>query len=191
MAKKIYPEGGNVIMETKQIAVEDLMVDYTYQRQQRAGFLKREKFDEKMASSITVSRRNDGTYWVLDGGHRTALAKKDGVSRLRAVVISGLSLSDEAKLFYDLNKKTNRPTSLETYRAGLIFSESVKKIDAIVRGVGCIVGDSKRKNETVIPVRLFLCRVPGVGGAGAAVDRRGALDARRRAWRRAAHRSGS
>lgn len=56
-----------------------------------------------MVGTITVSRRLDGTLFVMDGAHRTCAARERGVAELPALVYDGLTRAQEAAMFAGLN----------------------------------------------------------------------------------------
>lgn len=83
-----------------------------YQREPASAFIKRQlsKFDERLLGTVVVSKRDDGTYWVIDGLQRkeivTALFGPN--YQLRAEVHEGLTEEDEANLFHALDTQRQR-----------------------------------------------------------------------------------
>lgn len=80
---------------------------------QRAEGVNQRKIDKMTASwdagrvgTISISERKDGARFVIDGAHRVTAARELGINELPAVVHSGLSSADEARLFYGLNDFT-------------------------------------------------------------------------------------
>jgi hypothetical protein len=64
-------------------------------------------WDFNQCNVIAVSKRADGSLWILDGKHRLTAAIMRGVPRLPARVFTGLTYQQEAALFVELNKKRN------------------------------------------------------------------------------------
>lgn len=105
------------------VNISDLRVDERYQRDIKDSWLKQltRDFDQMLLGVITVSRRKDGSLYVVDGNHRRLAAKENGMDYIVADVREGLSLEKEAELFYKLNtgqRKTNYNENLRALIAG-------------------------------------------------------------------------
>ena len=108
------------------INVADLNTDRTYQRPLRKTYKKiAAQFDPLLLSTITVSKRLDGTYWILDGQHRVAAAKELGIPTLDALIYSGLTLEEEAYIFSMQNHNKIKVNTYELYHAGKLNRTSV------------------------------------------------------------------
>lgn len=107
----------------------DIKVDTRYQRGLNLAQVERiaSQFDPGAFGTITVSRRNDGSLWVLDGQHRLAALQHMnwGDQRVPCIVYDGLSLDDEAKLFYSPQMTRRALTPMERFRARLILGDPV------------------------------------------------------------------
>lgn len=66
-----------------------------------------DNWDENAAKGVLVSRRADGTLFVIDGQHRREAQWQRGgpQQRVHCIVVAGLSLADEAALFVKINTK--------------------------------------------------------------------------------------
>lgn len=73
-----------------------------------------DNFDPKQLQPIVVSHR-DGCYYIVDGDHRTAAVRiKFGREHLmNCMVVEGLTETEEAKLFIDLNKNRKPLTAVD------------------------------------------------------------------------------
>jgi hypothetical protein len=92
------------ITKVEDLNVNSLQVDQAYQRTPTSNVNSIvENFDEKLLGTIHVSRRSDGSLWVVDGQHRVAACKAVGRRTVRCMVHEGLSADDEAALFVGLN----------------------------------------------------------------------------------------
>lgn len=125
----------------EQIRVDQLNIDHNYQRPVSPTMVNRivKAFDSRLFGIITVARRDDGTYWVLDGQHRVAALIKMGKGHIAVPceVLTGLSMEDEARVFHlrNANKKTMTPQ--EKFRGALSAGdERAIRIDAAVRAAG-------------------------------------------------------
>ena len=86
------------------IAVEKLQVDLAYQpslAQSRVNSIA-SNFDPDLLQAITVNVRTNGAWYVIDGQHRVAAIKKLGLLSVKAWMFYGLSVAEEASLFYKL-----------------------------------------------------------------------------------------
>lgn len=137
------------------VRAEEILVDDSYQRQcfdeVRARRIGRE-YDERRFGFPLCSRRGDGKLYVVDGQHRVRGVVLEGYgSRVIAVhVVDGLSVEEEAELFWLLNGSPDRSRGVkayDNYRARLCFGEaSASEVDAIVAGVGLRVGPAPSTN---------------------------------------------
>jgi hypothetical protein len=100
------------------LPISALHFDQTYQR----GL--RNKFAERLANNWStlalglplVSRREDGTLYVVNGQHRVAAANLMGLEDMVCLVVSGLSARDEADLRLHGNVQLAE-NSLERFKA--------------------------------------------------------------------------
>lgn len=71
-------------------------------------------FNRIYANCLTVSYR-DGYFYIIDGQHRFAAAKMNGIKALTCIVLTGLTSKQEAKIFKDLNMKHNSPNPYQLF----------------------------------------------------------------------------
>lgn len=95
-------------------------------------------FDLDALGTIEVSRRKDGSFWIIDGQHRVSALIELGFGddRVPCLIHSGLTIEEEAKI-YRLRNTAVRPNSYAMFRAELAEQgpEAVD-IDRIVRRCG-------------------------------------------------------
>lgn len=61
-------------------------------------------FDPDAIGAVTLARREDGTFVVIDGGHRVGACRTLGYNeKILAIVHDGLTIAEEAALFLSLN----------------------------------------------------------------------------------------
>jgi hypothetical protein len=113
------------VSKIEHIPLSDVQVDPAYQRPLREGKLAEilRDFDASELTAIVVSRRSDGTYWVLDGQHRCEVMRRLGRSVVLADIRDGLSLEDEARLFWRLNDGPTRVGAWDKFKARLTAKE--------------------------------------------------------------------
>lgn len=112
---------GNTIYDY--ICVGAMNADTTYQREPDLIRIRKysKEWEDRLASIILVSKREDGSYWVMDGNH-TRLAAKERFGpdhKLLCSVYIGLTLSEEAEIFTKRNSAQKKPTFNEMLRAKL------------------------------------------------------------------------
>ena len=115
----------------------DLMVDDTYQREIVPYWLNKIKknYDQSLVRPLVLSSRRNRKLYVIDGNHtRTATMELFGPgAELPAKIYSGLTVQQEAELFYKLNsnsKKTSYNNNLKAqYASGDEFI--VDYVDAL------------------------------------------------------------
>jgi len=73
-------------------------------------------FDMVWAGPILVNRRLDGSYWVIDGQHRTGMATEAGEKEILAELLVGLSVTEEAALRVARHAR-KADTALEKFHA--------------------------------------------------------------------------
>lgn len=103
------------------LKVNELRTDYSYQRpldMKRAKKIANE-FSEDLFGIITVSKRNDGGFYIIDGNTRVAAARIYGKDRVLCRIIYGLDQSQEADIFGRLNKTQKSVSGNEQLRADI------------------------------------------------------------------------
>jgi len=90
------------------VTLDRLSIDSRVQRREGVQIARAEKianaFNPNALGSITLSRRTDGSLVVLDGAHRCEGCRLAGHTEpLHALVYAGLTLQQEAAMFYLLN----------------------------------------------------------------------------------------
>ena len=103
------------------VAIDDLKTDYSYQRALDEKRVKKiaQDFKPEISGVITVSRRKDGSMYVVDGNHRISAMKAIGRKYTEAKIIDGLSQTEEAELFGLLNTSQKKPTFNEVLNASI------------------------------------------------------------------------
>lgn len=103
------------------LTIDKLLVDYSYQRDldsKRANKIAKD-FMPELLGSILVSKRNDGSFYIIDGNHRVNAAKIVGEKMIPATIIRGLSVEEEAELFHKSNVGQKKTTYNENLKASI------------------------------------------------------------------------
>jgi hypothetical protein len=116
-----------------------------YQRKMKLPFVEEiaRDWDLVLADYILVSRRGDGSLWVIDGQHRVAAATLAGETMMLARVFDGLTIEQEADMFYTHAVGRRGINSLEKFHSGVSAKYPDKvEIAEIVERVGARVNRS-------------------------------------------------
>lgn len=89
-----------------EVEIIGLGVDPTYARDLDAAWVDEiySNWDDDLFTAPTVGHREDGTYWIIDGQHRLAAARKRGFTHVSARVVMSDGAAREAWLFVNLNE---------------------------------------------------------------------------------------
>lgn len=126
------------------LSVAGLGVDSAYQRTICKARIKKmaRAFNHLALGVVHVSRREDGTCWVMDGQHRVALCEAVGHPTISCLVYEGLSVRDEAELFSLLNNY-GAVRQIEKLRAAIAAGEpAAVQIGQACLAAGYTVGTS-------------------------------------------------
>lgn len=104
-----------------ELLVEDLKVDPQAQRtlnEKRAQGIA-ENLVREALGTIVVSKRSDGSHYVVDGMHRKRVCELVGIETAKAEVHHELTQQEEAVLFLIKNRESSKPNALDEYKVGL------------------------------------------------------------------------
>ena len=101
------------------LSVDSLHVDNRYQRNLNLNRVRAivSDFSWMYFEVLSVSKRDDGSYWVTDGSHRLEVARRLAISRVPCVVYSGLLYTEEARKFKNINAHRGPPKRVDTFKA--------------------------------------------------------------------------
>lgn len=109
--------------EVREVRIGDTVVDVTVQRKLDNARVNEmiANFSRQAVGVVTLNRRPNGTYSMVDGQHRRELFMRQGLEdeRVTANVYNGLTRRQEAFLFTLLNA-TKRPSPVDIFRARLV-----------------------------------------------------------------------
>jgi hypothetical protein len=141
-------EWGGVFIKVKK---ELLQVDHRYQRPERR-WTQTEIFcfDDKAFGVLIVARRQDGTFWVIDGQNRRNLALQiDYIKVIPCMVHDIETVEEEAKLFGLINEERVSISNLDSFRAAKFRGdEAANIVDEMIKETGRTV--SYRRRPTTI-----------------------------------------
>lgn len=162
-AEAALPEGFHAKSEIRNIELSKLQVDTSYQREVSMTLVEqiRRNWDEVASELILVSKREDGTLWIVNGQHRTAAAGLRGDAKIWARVVEGLGPEQEAALRLKTNVRLgDRPQ--ERFRAQLRAGDPesvriVKILDQV--GTQIVTGPNQDFGITAVAAVEALYRV--------------------------------
>lgn len=139
--------------ELRAVPVGTIKIDHAYQRDTSSSWVEEHRpFDARQAGTIVLSGRSGGPF-CIDGGHRLALAKADGVPQINAFVIDGLTQGDEAGLFTRYQRERRNLTSYALFRADLVARDpDTMAMDRVVRANGYMLGKSPTTPKTITAI---------------------------------------
>jgi len=119
----VVEESRGDTVEITWVYIRDLVSDSTYQRDLEPTKVYRiaTNFDPDSFGTLVISKRTDGTLAIIDGGHRVAAMYDIGWEdqKVPAVIHTGLSVRDEARVFTTLNSNRTKPKPVDIHRASV------------------------------------------------------------------------
>lgn len=149
------------------IAVAALGVDPAYQRSidnERSAKLIKDiarRWDWNLCQPLSVTRREDGSLWLVDGQHRReAAALRGDIPHLPCVVARYASTGAEASAFVALNRQRKPLNAVDLYKASLAAGDGeAVTVSAMIADAGLTV--AAHSNYTCWKPGQIWC-VPGV-----------------------------
>ncbi len=160
--------------EFADVELDKLVCTDEYQRgfsQAKADNMAKD-FHPLAARELVLSVREDGRKIIVDGRHTRVALQLCGYTKWRAQLLYGLTLAEEARLFWYLNTKRANPRAIETWRSRQTFHDPVVEAvesccEAAGFTVGKTVGVGKTKSVAAIE-RIY--EVDGSDGLVAVLD---------------------
>lgn len=156
------------------LRIAEMKVDPRAQRLLRRVWVKRHvsQFDANQIGTIVISRRRDGSLWIIDGQHRVELLRSVGWGdqSVYCEIFDGLTVQEEAALFLKRNDKISVRT-FDKFQVSLTEQdETACAIAKIVTGVGLSIAEGSRDGSvSAVSALLHL-----YGGAGVGSEQDGA-----------------
>lgn len=137
----------------KLINLANLFADESYQRPVDDSFVRKLvlTFDERRVGTIDISDRGDNQYAIIDGLQRVSAMKLVGKTACYCSIYEGLTIPEEAALFYHKNRDRKYVHPYYHYRARVVAGDPTAiEIEKIVRanGFAMAVGAAKPGTST-------------------------------------------
>lgn len=162
MAKNKYDYNlpDHKIQHGVEVDLETLLIDPQAQRElddRRAQGISNNLIPSAIGS-LTISQRDDGKRYVIDGMHRRRAAQLAGWATMPAEIHYGLTVEQEAILFLIKNKESKAPNPIAEYKVGVTagvpiyrdIAESLKKFNLIVGTNSANQISAVRALETIV-----------------------------------------
>lgn len=150
------------------LALDCLMVDESYQRSMETPLAERligqmaSRWDWRLCAPLTVSKREGGGLYVIDGQHRLAAARlRNDIPELPCVVSRFASVQEEARCFVDANTLVRKATPLDKFHARVVAGDDeAMEIKRVAESAGLTIGRSPYKiNAGEIDCVVILARL--------------------------------
>jgi hypothetical protein len=143
----VFKTPPGVTITTEEHFAADLKVDAgTVQRYFEPRHANRlaSKWNPLMVGTILVSRRADGSLYIIDGQHRNMVALRlDPTAVMRCEVYEGLSIKDEAEMFLHFNKGRKAPSVYSSFLVELTAEDPTAfRMQSQVRSCGLELAES-------------------------------------------------
>lgn len=140
-------------MYNRQVYVNNLKTDMSYQSPVSDAQVRKiiKNFDPHKLHTIVVNKREDGSLYIIDGQHRVEALKDLGIPMIDATVHEGLTVSEEAEMYYGINDRPAKSPNSKG-KSSLKFGDvSAIQIDEAVTNVGLKIDyDKKLKTDGYI-----------------------------------------
>lgn len=147
------------------VNVEDLVVDEDTQRSSMETHIKKimKNFDAKAFGRISVSRREDGKYYVTDGWHRTQVCKRLGLKEVPCIMIENKeketkqAKKQDALQFLRINENSSSVSAIDKYKIGVSAEvEEWLRVKECVECNGLKVGTSASRINAVASIYKYI-----------------------------------
>lgn len=149
--KRVVRAPSSVAKTHDKVRARDLNVDPDVQRMQDPKQVDKLEieFDELFAGTLVISKRADGTLWVVDGQHRKEAGLRiDPNIEFDAEIYEGLTKRQEAIMFLRLNKHRKPVRPFDSYNVSLTAGLDLEvRVQAQVTACGLRVASSSSANQ--------------------------------------------
>ena len=164
------------------IPVDQIKIDFEVQRELDENHSKSiaKKFDPASFGRVTVTQREDGFYYAINGQHRLNALRELNITECPCIVINCVDRKDEGQSFIKINENAKSVSTIDKYRIGVSAEvpswmkvkevidfagiEKVSSSPSSFRSVGTIYkeinrGSSERNKEENMTVCKLALRV--------------------------------
>lgn len=121
--------------------------------------------------SLTVSQRDDGKRYIIDGMHRRRAAQLSGWQTMPAEIHYGLSVEQEAILFLIKNKESKAPNPLAEFKVGVTAGVPIyRDIANVLAEHDLVVGTNSTNQVSAVRAMEFVTRRWGPSALDTAIS---------------------
>lgn len=129
------------------VKANDLLVDFSYQRVVSDKKVKAiiKNFNKNAVGVVTLSIRENGDLYIIDGQHRVEALKAlgKGDDDINAIILFDLSVADEAELFVIMNEVRTKPMRTDLHKASAASGDvSSIEIDEVLSSLNLKITNS-------------------------------------------------
>lgn len=142
------------------VAIDDLVVDETYQRDLKPGNWKvirkiADNFRWSMFSPVFVAPVEGGKFAIIDGQHRTHAAAAIGIEQVPCQVVP-MDQREQAAAFAAVNGTVTKVTTWQIFKAAFAAGEKwAISCDEIARAAGCRVMMANKSHYDKKPGEIY------------------------------------
>lgn len=132
--------------EEQWLPIKDIKVDIEVQRDLQNSHVQKivRKFDPTSFGRLTVTQREDGSYYCTNGQHRLRALEILGFTQAPCVIVKLYSKKDEGLNFININEQSAKVSNLDKYRIGVSSEiESWLRVQECIESVGLKVGSGE------------------------------------------------
>jgi hypothetical protein len=142
------------------IPINTLNIDTSYQRGEASNIstIQKAKHMQYAAmGAIVVAKRQDGTFWIVDGLQRTLAAQRRGdVTQMNCMVFDSRGSNHEAEVFLLCNKGRIPVSCYHKYKTSVTAGRMPEsEIDAWLNERGYVVSNQSRRSSIRFPGKLI------------------------------------
>jgi hypothetical protein len=139
---------------------DDLHLDLSYQRSVNENKVRliMNNFNEHAIGVVTLSMRENGDLYIIDGSHRIEALKRLGLggSDLNAIVFFDLSLEEESELFILMNENRTKPKRADIHKASALSNiGAASEINEMLASIGLHIGSKPGENTVRAITHLY------------------------------------
>lgn len=133
----------------QRLPVNLLLIDERYQRNLSGKHVEKlfSKFNPLLLTTLLVSDRKDGFFYVLDGQHRRAVLIKKRIEYADCEVWQNLTVAQEASIFEGVNRDHHIVSAYDSYKARIFIEDKLAlQLQRIARDCHVIIAPFANNN---------------------------------------------
>lgn len=135
-------------MYNQKISTSYLKTDMSYQSPVKEAQVKKivNNFDPQKLHSIVVNRREDMTFYIIDGQHRVEALRELNIPLVDATIHTNLTVEEEAEMYYGINDRPAKSPNSKGKSSLKFGNKSAVEIEKAVTSAGLKIDYDKNIN---------------------------------------------